>query len=94
MTYAAEWPVVGWEGESVVNKPYLTVDSKGNVYFTAPEYHRVAELDGSGKVVAVWGQFGSDLSGLNMPSGIAVDAQDNVYVVDSANHRVVKYAAR
>jgi sugar lactone lactonase YvrE len=29
-----------------------------------------------------------------MPSGIAVDAQDNVYVVDSANHRVVKYAAR
>jgi DNA-binding beta-propeller fold protein YncE len=44
-------------------------------------------------VQAVWGQYGTDLSSFNMPSGIAVDAAENVYVLDSANHRLLKFSA-
>jgi tripartite motif-containing protein 71 len=77
----------------VTNKPYLAVDSGGNVYATAPDYHWVVKFDSSGKVVAVWGQYGSDLSSLSMPSGIALDGANNVYVLDSANHRVLKFGA-
>jgi DNA-binding beta-propeller fold protein YncE len=40
----------------------------------------------------VWGNFGSDERSFNTPSGIVVDAAGNVYVVDSGNHRVVKFA--
>jgi DNA-binding beta-propeller fold protein YncE len=85
--------VLGWEGEGVTNKPYVAVDSEGNAYVTAPDYHWLVKYDRSGKVMAVWGQYGSDLSSLNMPSGIAIDSADNVYVLDSANHRVLKFGA-
>jgi len=83
---------VGWESELPVNKPYIAADAQGNVYVTAPEYHRVVKFDGTGKVLAVWGTFGSDAGSLNTPSGIAVDSVGNVYVADSGNNRVVKFA--
>ncbi len=88
----AQWPVVGWESEMPVNKPYIAVDGQGGVYITAPEYHRVVKFDSAGKVVAVWGFYGSDAGSLNTPSGIAVDGAGYVYVADSGNNRVVKYA--
>jgi len=52
---------------------------------------RVVKFDGKGAVQAVWGQYGSDQSSLNLPTGIAVDGAGNVYVTDSNNHRLVKY---
>ncbi len=84
--------MLGWESEGVVNKPYVAVDAQGNLYATGPEYHRVVKLDATGKVQAVWGRFGSDLSSLNMPVGIAIDVNGYVYVSDSANHRILKFA--
>jgi uncharacterized protein (TIGR03663 family) len=91
--FVAGWPVLGWEGESVTNKPYLAVDSAANVYVTGPDYHWAVQLDSLGKVRTVWGQYGSDLGSFNMPSGIAIGADDSVCVLDSANHRVLKFAA-
>ena len=92
-TLVAQWPVLGWEGESVTNKPYLTVDGRGNVYVSGPDYHWVVRVDAAGQVDAVWGQYGSDLRSFNMPSGIAVGPKGEVYVLDSANHRVLQFAA-
>ena len=34
--YQRQWPVVGWEGESVSNKPYPVVDGAGHAYVTDP----------------------------------------------------------
>ena len=45
-----------------------------------------------GKVLAVWGYYGTDVKSFNVPSGIAVDALGNVYVADSGNNRVLKFA--
>jgi hypothetical protein len=85
--------VLGWDGEGVTNKPYLAVDGQGRVYATSPDYHWVVTYDGAGKVLAVWGQYGSDLASMNMPSGIAVGGDGNTYVLDSANHRGLWFAA-
>ena len=46
----------------------------------------------TGKLVSSWGQFGSDASSMNLPTGIAVDAQGRIYVADSENHRVLRFA--
>ncbi len=89
--FIAAWPVLGWEGESVTNKPYLAVDSARRVYVTGPDYHWAVQFDSLGAVRTVWGQYGSDLRSFNMPSGIAIGADDSVYVLDSANHRVLKF---
>jgi DNA-binding beta-propeller fold protein YncE len=38
-----------------------------------------------------WGQSGSGAGQFNSPSGIAVDSAGNVYVADTANHRIQKF---
>ena len=90
--FVQQWPVLGWEGEGVTNKPYLAVDAQGNVYATAPDYNRVVKVDASGEIVALWGQYGSDLASLNMPAGVVAEADGSVLVLDSSNHRAVRFS--
>ena len=87
----AQWPVSGWESESVLNKPYLAADADG-VYATDPEMHRVLRFSPTGAIVAVFGQIGSDTASFNMPVGLALDGAANLYVADAFNNRIVKFA--
>jgi DNA-binding beta-propeller fold protein YncE len=94
-TYAplAEWPVEGWQSESVVNKPYLRVDSAGRVYVGDPEGYRVLVFDEMGQFLMSFGQYGFDTASFALPLGMAIDSGDNLYVVDSDNSRVLKFQA-
>ena len=38
-----------------------------------------------------WGERGSGEGQFDRPSGLVVDSEDNVYIVDSLNHRVQKF---
>ena len=89
----AEWPIEGWESESVVNKPYLRVDSQGRVYVGDPEGYRVLVFDGDGQYLMSFGGYGFDMGSFALPLGMAFDAEDNLYVVDSDNSRVLKFEA-
>ncbi|NOZ28946.1 MAG: TIGR03663 family protein [Chloroflexi bacterium] len=91
-TFLKEWPIHGWESESIVNKPYLAVDSSaGLVYATDPEGYRVLVFDTEGNFRATFGQYGSDAQSFALPNGIAVDAAGNVYVADADNHRILVF---
>jgi DNA-binding beta-propeller fold protein YncE len=65
------------------------------VYVTEEAPHRLQKFTTDGKFVARWGgdaANGSWLHGqFNRPSGVAVDAEDQVYVVDTYNHRIQKF---
>jgi DNA-binding beta-propeller fold protein YncE len=89
----AEWPVEGWETESVVNKPYLRVDGRGRVYVGDPEGYRVLVFDDQGQFLMSFGQYGFDMASFTLPLGMAFDATGNLYVVDSDNSRVLKFEA-
>jgi DNA-binding beta-propeller fold protein YncE len=41
-------------------------------------------------VLAVWGRRGTSPGEFDLPGGIAVDGQGNVYVADTRNHRIQK----
>ena len=82
---------VRWESGSVLNKPYLAADADG-VYASDPEAHRILRFSATGGITAVFGQFGSDTSSLNLPVGLALDAGGNLYVADAFNNRVLKFA--
>jgi len=43
--------------------------------------------------VATWGSYGSEAGQLNYPKDVAVDAQGNLYVVDTYNHRIQVFDA-
>ncbi|MBN2057903.1 MAG: hypothetical protein JW782_03800 [Candidatus Saganbacteria bacterium] len=74
----------------------IAVDSKGYVYIAERRKYRINKYTSNGRLVKRWGRQGSgpgeflfDVSG--RPIGMAVDADDNVYVVDHENDRVQKF---
>jgi tripartite motif-containing protein 71 len=75
----------------VINKPYLAVDGDGHVYVTDPEGYRVIGFDAGGTFLVTFGEFGVGEGEFNLPTGIDVDESGSVYVVDSANNRVIKF---
>ncbi len=91
LEFVTQWPITGWYGQSVINKPYLAA-AGDRVYVTDPEGYRVLVYDQSGEFVATFGEYGFDSKTFSLPTGIAVDGEGNVYVTDSANHRVMKFA--
>ncbi len=75
-------------------------DAAGDFYVTDTENKRVQKFDPTGKWLLMFGSKGSgdgqfaaiseDSTGTG-PGGIAVDAQGNVYVADTWNHRIEKF---
>ncbi len=77
----------------------VKVDSRGNVYIADTANHRVRRIDTQGIITTVAGtgapDRGPDLvdartSALNFPSAIAIDPNNDVYVVDWQNFLVRK----
>jgi len=91
LEFVTQWPITGWYGQSVVNKPYLAAGGE-RVYVTDPEGYRVLAFDQDGEFVATFGEYGFDSKTFSLPTGVAVDGDGNVYVIDSSNHRVMKFA--
>jgi sugar lactone lactonase YvrE len=73
----------------------MIADREGNVYVADDYLGMVIKWDiwDYGTIVAgsFWGS-GSSSTELNQPSGVYVDAAENVYVADFGNHRIQKWA--
>jgi len=91
-TPLAQWPVEAWFGQSVVNKPYIATDPQRRVYVTDPEGYQVIVFTADGELAATFGQYGNDDQSFALPVGIDIDMEGRIYVVDSANHRVMQFA--
>lgn len=76
----------------------LAVDSAGNLFITDRSQSQVLKLDAQGmlSVIAGTGTTGAPTPGpatssdLFAPSGVAVDAQGNVFIADGQNHLIEK----
>ena len=82
----------------------VAVDSAGNLYLADTYHHRVLiylNPDSDATPTAADGVLGQSnftnngtgggLTGYNFPRGLALDAADNLYIVDEFNHRVLRY---
>jgi predicted membrane-bound mannosyltransferase/DNA-binding beta-propeller fold protein YncE len=87
----AQWDIDGWNGQSLDNKPFVSVAPNGNVFITDPEGYRVLEFTSSGQIVRVWGDFGVGLTDFGLASGIAVDKAGRIWVTDAGNHRIMRF---
>jgi predicted membrane-bound mannosyltransferase/DNA-binding beta-propeller fold protein YncE len=86
-----QWPITGWYGQSLDNKPYIAAAPNGHIFVTDPEGYRVIEFTSDGKFVQLWGQFGTDNASFGLAAGIAVDAEGRVWVTDANNNRVMQF---
>ncbi|MGD9099745.1 MAG: hypothetical protein PVF45_04640, partial [Anaerolineae bacterium] len=89
--FVRQWPVVGWESQSTVNKPYLASDSAGRVYVSDPEHARIIIFDAEGTPLVVLRGAGGGF--FQTPTGLALDTQDHLWVSDAANNRLLRFPA-
>jgi len=75
----------------------ITVDAKGNLYIADEGNHRIRRVGPDGIITTFAGTGREGFSGdggpatqaqLFVPSGVAVDTKENVYIADSNNHRI------
>lgn len=85
------WDVPGWEGESVLNKPYLAVDDTGRVFISDPESFRILGYSDTGELLLTFGQYGQDLAAMELPVGLDFDAEGHLLVADSDNNRIMEF---
>lgn len=81
----------------------LAYDAQGNLYIAETFNDRIRKVNASdGKISTVAGGAGNGYAGdggpataarLNCPTGVAVDAQGNIYIADRDNHRIRRVAA-
>jgi DNA-binding beta-propeller fold protein YncE len=88
-TATAEWPVDGWYGQSVENKPFIAVDTTGNVTVTDPELCRLITFSPGGQPLRV--QDGCSAGTLLLPSGIASDGSGGLWVTNAGNGTLVHF---
>ncbi|MEZ4526109.1 MAG: 6-bladed beta-propeller [Desulfobacterales bacterium] len=77
----------------------VSTDVAGNVYIADSGNNRIHKFRSDGEFITSWGGFWSwwDTPAENgdgkfdWPSGIACDADGNIYITDSYNHRVQKF---
>ena len=100
----------GYNGDEIaatitqIDQPHgISVDGKGNVYFSSQLNHRVRKVTAStGIITTIAGTGSAGYNGdvimassaqLNNPHGVAVDGPGNVYLTDLLNQRVRKVTA-
>jgi sugar lactone lactonase YvrE len=89
--------------QAVLNLPYgVAVDAQGHLYIADTQHHRIRRVMLSTENPRIETIAGTGVSGfngddrpavhahLNFPRGLAVDADGNLYVADTFNHRVRK----
>jgi hypothetical protein len=94
--FLTKWGSLG-SGDGQFGSPTaVAVDVSGNVYVADIDgsftNHRIQKFTSTGTFLTKWGSAGSGDGQLNTPEGLAVDGDGNVYVADSGNHRIQKFA--
>jgi len=83
----ASFEVQAWYSQSLDNKPYIAYLPSGNILITDPEGYLVWEYSSQGELIRSWNGGGGNIDNTSMPTGISVDAEGSVWVVDTfANH--------
>jgi len=77
------------EGESFRGPTDVAWDSQGNIYVAdGIQNARIAKYDSEGRWIANLGERGSMPGQFDVVHGLAIDAQDRLYVADYGNERI------
>ena len=86
-----EWPINGWYGQSLENKPYLAVNEDGVICVSDPEGFRILCFDAAGNFLQGWGSYGNSEYQFGLPAGLTFDTNGELWVADTVNNRIMRF---
>ena len=99
LQFLLKWDSLGSGGGQLHSPRAISTDSNNNVYLVSQyivnqvRLTRIMKFTSDGVFITKWGSRGSDDGQFRNPFDIAVDTNDNVYVVDQQNHRIQKFTS-
>jgi len=85
------WNVDGWFGQSVNNKPFLTISPSGNVLISDPESSRILEFSSQGEILHVWTGFNLSEDISSQPVDLKFDSLGRLWVSDAASNLLMVF---
>jgi len=85
------WDINGWYGDSLDNKPFLTIDENYFTYVADPLMGRILLFNEQGDFVLGWGGYGTGQSEIGVAAGLAVGPDGRVWVSDARNNRLMAF---
>ena len=64
-----------------------------HIYITDIHKHSLVQMDHDGQVVSSTGSKGDGPGQFNIPNGIRLSRDNEIYVCDSSNHRIQVFAS-
>jgi DNA-binding beta-propeller fold protein YncE len=90
LTAQDEWQIEAWFGQSLNNKPYITVGD-GKVYISDPETARVLVFDSNGTLEYFFGGYDQGAVQIGLAQGISYDGNGGLWVSDSQNQYILHF---
>ncbi len=87
-----EWPIAGWYGQSLENKPFIAVGPESTNCLTDPEGARVLCFDIEGEFLTGWESSISGNVFFGDLSGIVFDEDCGLWVSDSTNSEIMHFS--
>lgn len=83
------WSIDSWYGQSMNNKPFLTIAPNGNVLASDPEGARILEFTPQGELVNALIGFNLTEDVASQPIDLKFDSKGKLWVSDSANNLIL-----
>lgn len=79
-------------GEEKFPSPVMcAIDSEGILYSTDEHANAILMLSTNGETIGWWGEEGINPGQLMAPSGITIDSDQNLWIVNCKNHKVQRF---
>lgn len=93
LTYAqvGEFEVNAWYGQSIENKPFITVSPSGTIMISDPEGGRILEFSESGEILRGWRDLAVTDDLISQPFGLDFDVHGNLWVTDGLANVLMRF---
>lgn len=88
------WEISGWFGQSLLNKPYLSLGIDGRLYVSDPESGRVLVFEPDGSFVYFFGGYEQSAVNIAIAQGVATDGQGGLWLSDGQNNQIFHFVVQ
>jgi DNA-binding beta-propeller fold protein YncE len=85
------WEVDAWFGQSLNNKPYLSVGEDGRIYASDPETGRVLVFESDGTLAHFFGGYDQTAVEIGLAQAVAADGEGGLWLSDAQHMRVLHF---